>query len=396
MISTEKIERQFYALDDEMLERIVREITSEDLSVVRGGILERFECATAEFFGARHAIAACNGTAALHLALFALDIQPGDEVLIPAYGYYAMALPVCMLGGAPVFCDIRENDLTLDVDKAEKLISQRTRAVIVHQPWGCPADVDRLQVLADRYGLSLISDSSHAHGALWKGRSLGQYYDFVCTSFGKGKLISGGELGVATTNNDRYRDRMLLFGHVNRVPQALITPDYKHLHNSIGVKYRPHPFAMALALEQLQSYPERSQRLIEKARSFERGVQDIAGFNTFSTPKEASRVYWRIPVRLDPGLGSPSSIVERLQEHGCPVERKGGLLIPEHNSLTEFYGVKNRRRYPVAERMQTETIQVQVFAFVEELKIEKTLSIFRALAQKSKFTNHANSAQNAT
>ena len=104
-----------------------------------------------------------------------------------------------------------------------------------------------LRSLADRHGLSLISDSSHAHGALWNGRPLGSHYDFVCTSFGKGKLISGGELGVATTNDDRYRDRMLLYGSVNRVPQALITPEYKHMHNSVGVKYRPHPFAMTLA-----------------------------------------------------------------------------------------------------------------------------------------------------
>ncbi|MGA7876555.1 MAG: aminotransferase class I/II-fold pyridoxal phosphate-dependent enzyme [Desulfoferrobacter sp.] len=217
-MSTEKLERIFYGLDDHKLERIVREVLTEDLSVTDGGILERFEGASVNFFGALHAVASCNGTAALHVALFAINIQPGDEVVIPAYGYYAMALPVCMLGGIPIFCDVRDDNLTLNVEEAEQLLTTRTRAIIVHQPWGCPADVTALKRLANRHGVALISDSSHAHGVLWKDRPLGHYYDFVCTSFGKGKLISGGELGVVTTNDDRYRDRMLLYGHVNRVP----------------------------------------------------------------------------------------------------------------------------------------------------------------------------------
>jgi len=382
MDSKETSERLFYGMDEEILEQIVREVVAEELSVVEGGILERFEGAFAEFFGACHAVAACNGTAALHLALFALDLKPGDEVLIAAYGYYATALPVCMMGGIPIFCDIREEDLTLNVEEAELMVSPRTRALIVHQPWGCPANVDALRALADRYGLSLISDSSHAAGALWNGRPLGHYYDFVCASFGKGKLISGGELGAVTTNDDRYRDRMLLYGHVNRVPHALITPEYRHMHNSVGVKYRPHPFAMALAMEQLQTYDERSGRLIENARRFEEGLSGIAGFTTFSTPEEARRVYWRIPVRVDPEvLGNPESVLRRLKERDCPVEKKGKLLIPQHNVMTEFYGVKNHRSFPVSERLLTETLQVEAFALYDEQAVEQVLARFYAVAQ---------------
>ena len=380
-MSTEKLERIFYGLDDHKLERIVREVLTEDLSVTDGGILERFEGASANFFGARHAVASCNGTAALHMALFAINIQPGDEVVIPAYGYYAMALPVCMLGGIPIFCDVRDDNLTLNVEEAEQLLTTRTRAIIVHQPWGCPADVTALKRLANRHGVALISDSSHAHGVLWKDRPLGHYYDFVCTSFGKGKLISGGELGVVTTNDDRYRDRMLLYGHVNRVPQAFITAEYRHMHNSVGVKYRPHPFAMALALDQLQTYAERSQRLVENARRFEQGLALVSGFQTFLAPKEARRVYWRIPVRVDTSsLGSAEFVLGRLKEQNCPVEYKGRLLIPEHNALVEFYGVRTRRKFPVAERLLAETLQVQAFALYAERAIEQTLAQFRAVA----------------
>lgn len=380
-MSTEPIERNFYGLNDGTLEQIVREVINEELSVTEGGILERFENTSADFFGARHAVAACNGTAALHMALFAMNIQPGDEVILPAYGYYAMALPVCMFGGIPIFCDIKEDDLTLDLQEAEQLATHRTRAIIVHQPWGCPADVTALKDLADRHGISLISDSSHAHGALWKGRPLGHYYDFVCSSFGKGKLISGGELGVVTTNDDCYRDRMLLYGHVNRVPRAFITEEYRHMHNSVGVKYRPHPFAMALALNQMQTYTERSKRLVEQARKFEQDLAHIPGFQTFVTPKEANRVYWRIPVRVDIArLGSAENVVRRLRERDCPVECKGRPLIPEHNALVEFYGIKTHRKFPVAERLLTETLQVHAFALYDEGAVQKTLTQFHDLS----------------
>jgi perosamine synthetase len=379
----ESHERSFYGLDEQALERIVREVVLQELSVVDGGVLERFEETSAEFFGARHAVAVCNGTAALHLALFALDIQPGDEVLMPAYGYYAMALPVCILGAVPVFCDIREEDLTIDIEDARKLVTPRTRAIIVHQPWGCPANVDELRDLADSHGLSLISDSSHAHGTLWKGRPLGHYYDFVCASFGKGKLISGGELGVVTTSSDRYRDRMLLYGHVNRVPQSLITEEYRHMHNAVGVKYRPHPFAMVLAIDQLGSYAERSRRLVEHARTFERGVAKLTGFRTFASPKEASRVYWRIPIRVDAEWADDvASVFRQLADRGCAVERKERLLVPQHNAVTEFYGAKPSRSFPVAERMLAETFQVQAFALYGEGAADLALAQFRAVAQR--------------
>jgi dTDP-4-amino-4,6-dideoxygalactose transaminase len=383
MNSSESDERAFYGLDEKAVESIVRDVLLEDLSVVEGGVLERFEEAASGFFGARHAVAVCNGTAALHLALFALDLQPGDEVLMPAYGYYAMALPVCMMGGTPVFCDIREDDLTLDVEEAQRLVTARTRAVIVHQPWGCPADVDALRRLADRRGLRLISDSSHAHGALWNGKPLGHHYDFVCASFGKGKLISGGELGVVTTNDDRWRDRMLLYGHVNRVPKSLITDEYRHLHNAVGVKYRPHPFAMVLALHQIATYAGKCRRLVESAAMFEEGVARIAGFNPYASPQKASRVYWRIPVRVDVArLGSAASVCRMLQERGCPVERKERTLIPQHNTVTEYYGAKPGRSFPVAERLVAETLQVQAFALLNGSPVDQVLSQFQSVAAK--------------
>ena len=154
------------------------------------------------------------------------------------------------------------------------------------------------------------------------------------------------------------------------------------MHNSVGVKYRPHPFAMALAMEQLQTYEERSQRLIENARRFEGALSDIAGFSAFTVPKEASRVYWRIPVRVDPEmLGSADSVVQQLVERGCLVERKERILIPLHNVLTEFYGINNQRNFPVAERLVSETFQVQAFPLYDKQVVEQTIADFHAVSK---------------
>ncbi len=381
----EEIQRQFYALDPTTMERLVREVLAQELSVVDGGVLDRFEARAAKLLGGRYAVATCNGTAALHLALFALDLEPGEEVILPTYAYYGTALPICMVGAVPVFCDIREHDLTPDPADIELRITPRTRAILAHQPWGCPADAEALRALADKYGLALISDSSHAQGATWNGRPHGAYYDIVCASLGKGKLLSGGELGVVVANDARQLDRMLLFGHVNRIPDAFHTEEYRHMHNSVGVKYRPHTFALALALAQLESYRERTEQLVGNIRRFEAGLAGIGGFEPFGSPRAAERVYWRVPVRIDPArVGSVESVIGRLREHGCPVQvEKSGPLVHRHNTMTDFYRVRTQETFPVATRMVDETILLHAFPFFRDAIPEQALEALHSVTQRS-------------
>ncbi len=374
--SLEETQRQFYGVDEDAVGRIVREVIDEEFSVVDGGILERFEEATAEFLGTPHAVAVSNGTAALHLALFAMDLQPGDEVLIPSYAYYAVPLAVCLMGGIPVFCDVRAEDLTIDLEDADRMRTSRTRAMIVHQPHGCPADAGQLRSYADRHGLQLICDAAQAHGARWDDHPLGYYYDYICSSLGKGKLISGGELGVVTAPSDRCRDRMLLYGHVNRVPAALLTDEYRHIDNAVGVKYRPHPFALTLALEQMSTYAARSSRLVNNVQLFERGLDDLDAFSALQPDPKASRVYWRFPVKVNTSCADLETLVRRLQERNCPVQRNPGTLAHRHSVVTEYYGIKTDRAFPVAERIAGEILHVDAFPLYQEGRSELLLRAF--------------------
>jgi dTDP-4-amino-4,6-dideoxygalactose transaminase len=383
MESLETYQRRFYEVDEEALDRIVKELFKGELSVVEGGLLGRFEEKAAELFGARHAVSTCNGTASLHLALFAIDLKPGDEVIIPTFSYYAFAIPVCMMGARPVFCDITPDTLTIDLADAEAMITPRTKAVIVHQPWGLPADAEALRTFADRHGITLIGDASHAQGALWNGKPLGHYYDFICASLGKGKLISGGELGVVTANDDRRRDRMLLYGHVNRVPKGLITDEYRHMQNAVGVKYRPHPFAMALALQQMETYPQRSARLVNNIQRFEAGLREIDGFEPFHEPDAATRVYWRVPIWVY--VDDPPAVLKALGERGVPVDMvrasRGRRLVHEHNVVTAHYGVKTERGFPVADGLDDRILLVQAFPFYDEAMVGSTHDIFREVSR---------------
>ncbi|MEH6581281.1 MAG: aminotransferase class I/II-fold pyridoxal phosphate-dependent enzyme [Halioglobus sp.] len=381
--SLETTQREFYGVNEDTVARVVQEVITEEFSVVDGGVLERFEESAAQFFGAPHAVAVSNGTAALHLALFAMDLQPGDEVLIPSYAYYAVPLAVCLMGGVPVFCDVREDDLTIDLDDAERMRTDRTRAIIVHQPHGIPADAERLRSYSDHHGLRLICDAAQAHGALWDGHPLAYYYDYVFSSFGKGKLISGGELGVVTAPSDRCRDRMLLYGHVNRVPHALLTDEYRHIDNAVGVKYRPHPFALSLALEQMNTYAERSRKLVENVQIFERGLAAIPGFSPFETQPMASRMYWRFPVRVNSPDSDLAALVKCLKERNCPVHHNPGTLAHRHNVVTEYYGVKTQRAFPVAERIASEVLHVDAFPLYQDGMAERLLEAFAEVARQS-------------
>lgn len=370
-------QRRFYSLDDSTLAALMRNLVEEELSVVDGGILERFEAAAAELYGAKHAVATVNGTASIHLALFAIDLIPGDEVILPTYGYYAMAVPVLLMGATPVFADVREESLTIDVDDAAALVTPRTRAIIVHQPYGIPADFDALRALADEHGLAIISDASHAHGATWRNEPVGAACEFLCASYGKGKLITGGELGVVTANDDVHRDRMLLYGHVNRVPKALITDEYRDVENAVGMKYRPHTFSMAFAVEQLKTFGERMGKLVDNCRRFEAGLADLPGLSPYETPEGGGRVYWRIPIRVDPARHPDiPALVAKLTDLGVPAEKRNPKLVHAHNVISGYYGVETKREFPVAERVIAETFQLDSFPLFQDGAVDSFLEAF--------------------
>src|SRR5262245_38684662 len=144
---------------------------------LRGGKVyaptDQFEREFAAFVGTRHALALCNGTAALHSALFACGVRAGDEVIVPSYTWHASITPILHCGGTPVFCEVDPRTWTADPEDIRRRISDRTRAVVVTHVLGNPADMDAILAVTRPRGIKVVEDASHAHGATWRGRQVG-------------------------------------------------------------------------------------------------------------------------------------------------------------------------------------------------------------------------------
>jgi dTDP-4-amino-4,6-dideoxygalactose transaminase len=223
-------------------------ITTQSLG---DGPVAEFERAFAARTGCKHALAMNSGTAALHSALFAVGVGPGDEVVLPSYTWHATASAILCCGGTPVFCDVDPRTLTADPREMERRITPRTRALMVVHVWGNPAELDAIKAVADRHNLPLVEDCSHAHGATYKGKAVGAWGDVGCFSLQGGKAVSAGEGGVAVCNRRDLYGNMLALGHPIRAGAELKADgiDLGNVH--LGPKYRPHLLGVLLALSGL-------------------------------------------------------------------------------------------------------------------------------------------------
>jgi predicted dehydrogenase/dTDP-4-amino-4,6-dideoxygalactose transaminase len=288
-----------------------------EISIVSGGLLSRFEQRFADFARVRHGVAFNNGTSSLFCALWAVGVRPGDQVLVCDYGFHGMAAAILALGARLVACDCDEENLGLEASEILRRRTPRTKAVLVHHPWGAPAYLDRIREAAQ--DIPIISDASHAHGACFGNKPIAAWADITCFSLGRFKLVSGGELGCAVTDNVELRDRMLLYGHVNRVPQALRSSNWQG--NAVGLKFRPHPAALSLALSQLARVDE---KLLLSRQTSLRIEEMFEGFDLLRqrVPEESQRSYWKLVFRLGPSWsGVATAAVEQgLRAEGIPVE----------------------------------------------------------------------------
>jgi dTDP-4-amino-4,6-dideoxygalactose transaminase len=263
-------------------------VTKEDenavLDVLRRGAMSgndvtlKFEAAYAKWMGAKYALGYCNGTAALHGAMWACGLREGDEMICPSLTYWASALPALSLGASVVFADIEPGSLCIDPKGIERLISPRTKAIVVVHLYGHPADMDPIMRIARKHRIKVIEDASHAHGALYKGRKVGSIGDVGCFSLMSGKALAVGEAGILVTDDRLIWERAMAFGFYERTGKsrwarmpgnALTDPELKKFAGLPwgGYKHRMNQTCSALGLGQLKHYPKRMAE-IQKAMNY--------------------------------------------------------------------------------------------------------------------------------
>jgi perosamine synthetase len=214
----------------------------------KGPCIAEFETLFADFAGTGHAVTCVNGTAALHLALSALDLGPGDEVIVPTLTYVATANAVRYVGAEPVFADCDPDTWTLDPQSVDRLVTDRTRAVIAVHLHGVPCDMQGLGDLARRYGLRIVEDAAEAHGARFGGRPVGSLGDIATFSFYGNKIITTGEGGMVCTDDAGLAER------VRRLRGQGVVPDAQYQFDRVGYNYRMTNLAAAIGLAQLERF----------------------------------------------------------------------------------------------------------------------------------------------
>jgi perosamine synthetase len=228
-------------IDEDEIEAVTEVLRSGMLA--QGPVVKRFEEAFASSCGASHGVATNNGTSALHAALLAAGIGPGDEVIVPTFTFFATASAVSMCGATPVFADVDDATYNIDPAAVAPLITPRTRAVLGVHLFGQPFDVASLRDLCEDHSLLLIEDAAQAHGATYLGDTVGSLGDLACFSFYATKNMLTGEGGMVTTNSQEYDTRLRsLINHGQKE---------KYLHVELGYNYRMTDLAAAIGLAQL-------------------------------------------------------------------------------------------------------------------------------------------------
>lgn len=320
---------------------IIAEDEHAVLDVLRSGELSchpvtgELEADYRSMFGARHAVAHCNGTAALLAAFFAFNLQPGDEVLVPSATFWASVLPMLWLGAIPVFCESETERLGLDPEDVERKITPRTRALVVVHLWGMPSKMTELYRIARQHNLLILEDASHAHGAMWRGRPCGTLGDIGVFSLQGSKLAPAGEGGMLLTDDDEYHERVMLLGDMLRV-MKLPGAARRFAATTFGVKTRMASLSAAVARVQLRHLAERNARRKRNLTRLSTRLEQL-GFHTYLPPAHVERVYYEFLVRYDARRWNMSidTLILALQAEGCDATYPRYPLLHQQPFFTE-------------------------------------------------------------
>lgn len=304
-----------------------------------GKYIDIFEREFAQFCQVKHAVTTNNGTTALHLALVALGLQPGDEVLIPAVTYIATANAVSYCGAKPVLVDVCPETLNIDAAEIKKKMTVNTRGIIPVHLYGCPADMDAINKIAADHGWFVLEDAAEAHGAEYGGKKAGNLGHCATFSFYGNKIITTGEGGMVTTNDDELAEKLRLYrgqGMDNK---------RRYWFPVIGYNYRMTNMQAAIGLAQLENIESALTERAILAQWYDQALQPLS--KQIVLPKQqngAKHVYWMYNIFLREGDEKRrDAVMRQLNEYG--VETRP-VFYPLHQ-LPPYYS--ENAVYPVAD-----------------------------------------------
>lgn len=352
-IPADDVKRQYLEIAQEVQEAINRVLPSGKYTM--GPEFAAFESEFAEYCDSRYGLGIANGTEALHLALAACDIGPGDEVITVPNTYIATAFAVSYVGARPVFVDVEMDTFNLDVSLVESAITERTKAILPVHLYGQPVDMDSLMEIARQHDLFVIEDAAHAHGGLYKGRKTGSLGDVGCFSFYPNKVLGAfGDGGAATTSNEEMWDKIKVLRYMGQ--------HVKYVHEIIGFQQRLDELQAAILRVKLRHLDGWTAARRKWAYVYGQLLADLPVI----TPVErddVKHVYYVYTIRTP----KQQELLTYLRGRGIGAHIMYPVLVP----FTPAYAHLNIERgsFPVAEQQLAEIMCLPMFPELTEEEV---------------------------
>jgi dTDP-4-amino-4,6-dideoxygalactose transaminase len=354
-IPAEDLTRQYQNIADEINSAVSAVLPRGKYTL--GPDLTAFEQEYAAYCDCKYSLGIANGTEALHLALAALGIGAGDEVITVCNTYAATAFAISYVGARPVFVDVDEKTFNLDVEQVAQKISPRTRALLPVHLYGQPVDLEPLLELARQYNLFVVEDDAHAHGATYHGRKVGSFGDIGCFSFYPSKVLGAyGDGGAITTNNAQLHERVKQLRYMGQKE--------KHAHDEIGFQQRLDELQAAILRVKLRHLDEWISQRQRWAKLYDELLRELPVITPHVAP-DRTHVYYLYTIRVD--AKQRDALREFLQARGIGTQ----IIYPQLVPFQKAYAALGYQPgdFPAAERLRDEILCLPMFPELTEAEV---------------------------
>ena len=344
----------------------------------KGEYINKFETEFAAACGVKYGVSATNGTTALHLALAALGIEKGDEVILPTFTMIATVYAVMYTGAKPVLVDSETRTWNMDVKQLEKKITKRTKVILPVHIYGHPVDMDPVRKLAKKYGIYIVEDAAEVHGAEYKGKRCGSLGDIGCFSFYGNKIITTGEGGMVVTNNKKIAERASLLKDLAH------SPGKRFLHTDLAYNYRMTNLQAAVGLAQTRKLDKFVKKKRWIADLYGKNLEGVKGLRLPFEEKWAKNVYWMYSVLVEKDFGmNRDRLMAELQKEGIGTR---AFFVPMHRQpvVLDNRIVKKRERFPVADYISARGLYLPTGLALKKDDILKVCDKVKKIQKKKK------------
>ena len=344
--------------------------------LTNGPILTKFETSFRKIINSKFSLGVTNGTAALHLAVSCIQLKKGDEVIVPTLTFTATADVVKHCGGTPIFCDVDPDSFNIDPTSIQKLVTKKTRAIIVVHYGGQSCDMNRIKKIAKKNNLKIIEDCAHALGSKFQKTYCGNIGDFGCFSFYPTKIITTGEGGMVSTNKEKYFKKIkVLRSHgINRsASERANLKTWKYDVTTLGFNFRLDEIRSSLGLSQIQRLSKINKMRISIASNYSKKLSKIKGIITPKILSSRNHIFHLYTIKIDNDFHlTRNDLFEHLTKKNIGTSVQ---YIPLHKLSSNKHFKKFN--FPIANKLENQILSLPIFPTMNVKEIDTVVNAIK-------------------